>query len=63
MFTFSTPLDEITEADLQRLVEDSVEENRQLEYKRELPGTGTEEKKNLSATSFFTALRSIADGR
>jgi hypothetical protein len=47
MFTFSKPLDEITEADLQRLVEDNVEENRQLEYKRELPGTGTEEKKEF----------------
>jgi hypothetical protein len=45
MFTFSKPLDQITEADLQRLVEDHVEENRQLEYKRELPGTGGEEKK------------------
>jgi len=47
MFTFSKPLDEIIEADLQRLVEDNVEENRQLEYKRELPATGTEAKKEF----------------
>ncbi|HXQ01532.1 MAG TPA: hypothetical protein VN801_01085 [Candidatus Udaeobacter sp.] len=39
MFTFSKPLDEIVEADLQRFIDDHVEENRQLEYKRELPGT------------------------
>jgi hypothetical protein len=48
MFTFSKPLDQINEADLQRLVEDHVEENRQLEYKRELPGTGAEEKKEAA---------------
>jgi hypothetical protein len=47
MFTFSKPLDEITEADLERLVEDHVEENRQLEYKRELPGAGAEQKKEF----------------
>jgi predicted HTH transcriptional regulator len=39
MFTFSKPLDQITQDDLHRLIEDHVEENRQLEYKRELPGT------------------------
>jgi hypothetical protein len=37
VFAFSKPLDEITEADLQTLIEDRVEKNRQLEYKRELP--------------------------
>jgi hypothetical protein len=47
MFTFSKPLDEITEGDLQRLVEDHVEENRQLEYKRELPGTSDADKKEF----------------
>jgi hypothetical protein len=47
MSTFSKPLDEITEADLQRLVEDNVEENRPLEYKRELACTGTAEKKEF----------------
>lgn len=47
MFTFSKPLDEITEADLQRLIDDRAEENRQLEYKRELPGTGADEKKEF----------------
>jgi hypothetical protein len=31
MFTFSKPLDEITQGDLQRLIEDRVVENRQLE--------------------------------
>ena len=52
MFTFSKPLDEIVEADLQRFIDDHVEENRQLEYKRELPGTSDADKKNLSATLF-----------
>jgi len=47
MFTFSKPLNEITEGDLQRLVQEGVPENRQLEYKRDLPGTGTEEKKEF----------------
>jgi Schlafen, AlbA_2 len=47
MFTFSKPLNELTEADLQRLVEDGVRENRQLEYKRDLPGVGAEEKKEF----------------
>jgi len=36
MFTFAKSLDEITEDDLQRLLTDRTEENRQLEYKREL---------------------------
>jgi hypothetical protein len=48
MFTFSKPLGEITGADLQRLVEDHVQENRQLEYKRELPGTGDGEKREFA---------------
>ena len=52
MFTFSKPLDEIIEADPQRLIDDHVEENRQLEYKRALPGTSDADKKNLSATLF-----------
>jgi Schlafen, AlbA_2 len=47
MFTFSKPLDEITQGDLQRLIEDRVVESRQLEYKRELPGTGEGEKKEF----------------
>jgi hypothetical protein len=38
MFTFSKPVDQITEGDLQRLVNDQIGENRHLEYKRELPG-------------------------
>ncbi len=47
MFTFPKPLGEVTAADLKRLVEDSVAENRQLEYKRDLPGSGAEEKKEF----------------
>ena len=47
MFTFSKPLDEITETDLQKLVEDHLEENRQLEYKRELPGTADSDKREF----------------
>lgn len=47
MFTFSKPLEEITEADLQRLVEDRVEENRQLEYKRDIPGTSDADKREF----------------
>jgi predicted HTH transcriptional regulator len=47
MFTFSKPLDEVTEADLQRLVDDGVAENRQLEYKRDLPSSGAEDKKEF----------------
>lgn len=47
MFTFSKPLDEITEVDLQRLVTDGVVENRELEFKRDLPGPGGEEKKEF----------------
>jgi Putative DNA-binding domain len=47
MFTFSKALDEITEADLQSLIEDGVVENRQLEYKRELPGTGDADKREF----------------
>ncbi len=47
MFTFAKPLHEITENDLQRLIDDQVVENRQLEYKRELPGTRNEDKKQF----------------
>ena len=47
MFTFSKPLDEISEADLQRLIDDHLEENRQLECKRELPGTSDADKKEF----------------
>jgi predicted HTH transcriptional regulator len=47
MFTFSKPLDEIIEADLQRLIDDHLEENRQLECKRELPGTSDADKKEF----------------
>jgi len=47
MFTFAKPLDEITEGDLQRLITDRIEENRQLEYKRELPSTSEGEKREF----------------
>jgi hypothetical protein len=47
MFTFAKRLDEITEADLERLIADRVEENRQLEYKRELPGSSDADKREL----------------
>jgi predicted HTH transcriptional regulator len=47
MFMFSKPLDEIIEADLQRRIDDHVEENRQLEYKRALPGTSDADKKEF----------------
>jgi Putative DNA-binding domain len=47
MFTFAKPLEEITEDDLRRLITDRVEENRQLEYKRELPGTGEGDKREF----------------
>src|SRR6266566_4971831 len=48
MFTFSKPLEEISEQDLQGLIDGRVEENRQLEYKRELPGSGEADKKEFA---------------
>jgi hypothetical protein len=47
MFTFAKPLHEITEGDLQRLIADKVEENRQLEYKRELPRSSDQDKREF----------------
>jgi hypothetical protein len=47
MFTFSKSLDEITEQDLQALIDGRVEESRQLEYKRELPRTGDRDKREF----------------
>jgi hypothetical protein len=35
------PLSTLTESDLRRLIEDEVPENKQIEYKRELPDGGT----------------------
>jgi hypothetical protein len=47
MFTFAKSLEEITEDDLRRLIVDGVEENRHLEYKRELPGTSEGDKREF----------------
>jgi Schlafen, AlbA_2 len=47
MFTFSKPIGEIGEQDLLGLIESGVIENRQLEYKAELPETGDNAKKEF----------------
>ncbi len=47
MFTFSKPASEIDEQDLLALISGRVVENRQLEYKRELPGTTDKDKRDL----------------
>lgn len=47
MFTFAKPLNKIAEQDLIRLIQDRVAENRQLEYKRQLPGNADRDKKEF----------------
>lgn len=38
------PVDQITEADLQFLVDEAIPEQKNLEYKSELPGSQTSDK-------------------
>jgi predicted HTH transcriptional regulator len=47
MFTFSKPVCEINEQDLVALIDGGVIENRQLEYKRDLPGTADKDKREF----------------
>jgi predicted HTH transcriptional regulator len=47
MFSFSKSLDKITEDDLLELVKSAAVENRQLEYKRELPGVAEKDKREF----------------
>ncbi len=47
MFTFSKPVGEINEQDLLALIDGRVVENRQLEYKRDLPGGTDRDKREL----------------
>jgi hypothetical protein len=47
MFTFSKPINEINEQDLVALIDGGVIENRQLEYKRDLPGTADKDKREF----------------
>lgn len=51
------PLDQITKEDIEALVENAVAEARQIEYKRGLPGAGSEDRKEFLAdvTSFANA--------
>jgi len=57
MSIFLKDLDDITEADIRVLIENQVSENRQLEYKRDLPGNTDSEKKEFLAdiSSFSNA--------
>jgi len=52
------PLDEIREADLQRLIENQVSEQKTMEYKRDLPGRSDEQRKDFLAdvSSFANAV-------
>jgi len=50
MYTINKNLNDITEADLQRLVDDLVIENKTLEYKSELPGDSKGDKQSFLAT-------------
>ncbi len=43
------PLNEIAEADIQQLKASGVEEGKTIEYKRDLPGTKDEDKRELLA--------------
>jgi hypothetical protein len=52
MFTFSKPLDEIIEADLQRLIDDQWKKIASLNTSASSPALQTQIKKNLSATLF-----------
>jgi len=47
MFSFSKSLDKITEDDLLGLIKSEAVENRQLEYKRELPGIAEKDKREF----------------
>jgi hypothetical protein len=48
-FMIPKPLSDISEADLQHLKEAGVEEGKTIEYKRELPGTRDEDKREFLA--------------
>jgi hypothetical protein len=54
---FTKTFDEITKADIDRLVTDGIREGRQLDYKAELPGRTDKDKKELArdVTSFANA--------
>jgi hypothetical protein len=52
MFTFSKPLDEIIEADLQRLIDDQWKKIASLNTSASSPALQTQIKKNLSTTLF-----------
>src|SRR5436309_11959140 len=41
------PLDEVVEADLQKLINDEVREGKTIDYKRDMIGRGNEDKKEL----------------
>lgn len=43
------PLNEITEADIQEIKANGVPEGNDIEYKRELPGTSDEQKREFLA--------------
>ena len=54
MYTINKNLQDITEADLQRLIDETVIENKILEYKSELPdNTDAKKKKFLATVSTF----------
>ncbi len=50
MYTINKNLQDITEADIQRLVDETVIENKTLEYKSELPDNTDDKKKKFLAT-------------
>lgn len=57
MSIFLKDLGELTESDIQALIDNQVSENRQLEYKKSLPGSSDSEKKEFLAdvSSFANA--------
>ena len=50
MYTINKNLNDITEADLQRLVDEMVIENKTLEYKSKLPDNTDAKKKKFLAS-------------
>ncbi|MCF7846550.1 MAG: ATP-binding protein [Candidatus Gracilibacteria bacterium] len=49
MLYLGKPVHEINQADLQKLIEEEVEESKHIEYKESLPSNGAEDKKEFAA--------------